>query len=266
MITVRGAKTMPPAGMSRPVAASRALSPAATATPSPRPTAEASRPTVTASSRTEDRIWRRVAPSARSRPFSRVRWATVIENVLNIWNAPTIRAATANTMSRVLKPPSWFMTLERASLAACWPVTASTPAGSAACRLRASWVCETPGCAANKMLSNLPGWPTSFCAAGTVNRITEVPPGLEALPKRAIPVIGIFRGGPCTSTVAVPPTARWPSLALFWSMTISLSARGGRPAARTHGLSCPTVGQDRPMVPVVVGLPSAWPLLPTRRA
>ena len=138
-------------------AASRALSPAATATPTPRPTAEASSPTVTASASTEDRTWRRVAPSARSRPFSRVRWATVMEKVLKIMNAPTSRAVMANTRSRVVNWPIAFRVLDRSSLAACWPVTASRPAGSTARRLRTSWVCETPGRAANAMVAELTG-------------------------------------------------------------------------------------------------------------
>ena len=38
---------------------------------------------------TERRICAREAPSVRSRPNSRVRWATVIENVLKMMNAPT---------------------------------------------------------------------------------------------------------------------------------------------------------------------------------
>ena len=208
MITVRAAKTMPPAGMSMLRAASRALSPAATATPTPRPTAEASSPTVTASASTEDRTWRRVAPSARSRPFSRVRWATVIENVLKIMNAPTSRAVMANTRSRVVSWPIAFTMLERSSLAACWPVTASSPAGSAACRLRASWAWETPGRAANAMVPNLPGAASSRCASGVVNSTTDAPPGLSAEPKPAMPATWTRRGGPLASTVVVSPTAR----------------------------------------------------------
>ena len=137
-----------------------------------------------------------------------MRWATVIENVLKIMNAPTRRAATANTRSRVLKPPSAFTTLDRSSLAACWPVTASRPAGSAACRLRASWACETPGRAANQMVLNLPGWPTSFCATGVVNRTTDAPPGLSAPAKLTMPTTWTRCGGPLASTVVVSPTAR----------------------------------------------------------
>ena len=60
-------------------------------------------PTVAASTSTPPRIWRLLAPSARSRPFSRVRCATVIENVLKIMKAPTSRATTAKISMKVLK-------------------------------------------------------------------------------------------------------------------------------------------------------------------
>ena len=58
-----------------------------------------------ASSTTEHRIWRREAPSVRSIANSRVRWATVIENVLKIRNAATNRATPAKTSSAVFRKP-----------------------------------------------------------------------------------------------------------------------------------------------------------------
>ena len=45
---------------------------------------------------TEPRIWRREAPIVRSVANSRVRCATVIENVLKMTNAPTKSAIAAN--------------------------------------------------------------------------------------------------------------------------------------------------------------------------
>ena len=45
---------------------------------------------------TEPRTWRRDAPIVRSVANSRVRWATVIENVLKMTNAPTKSAMPAN--------------------------------------------------------------------------------------------------------------------------------------------------------------------------
>ena len=55
------------------------------------PTTEPTMPMVSASPRTPS-TWRRVAPSVRSSASSRVRWATVIENVLKMMNAPTSTA------------------------------------------------------------------------------------------------------------------------------------------------------------------------------
>ena len=49
------------------------------------------------------RIWRREAPIVRSVANSRVRWATVIENVLKMTNAPTNRAIPANVRKKYRK-------------------------------------------------------------------------------------------------------------------------------------------------------------------
>ena len=54
----------------------------ARSTPRPTPMAEATRPTVSASSITELSTCRRLAPRARSSASSRVRWATMIVKVL----------------------------------------------------------------------------------------------------------------------------------------------------------------------------------------
>ena len=59
------------------------------------PCTEARTPTTSASISTAASTCRRVAPSARSSPFCRVRWATVIEKVLKIMNAPTSSATIA---------------------------------------------------------------------------------------------------------------------------------------------------------------------------
>ena len=53
---------------------------------------EATRPMTRPSSRTERRTCLREAPRVRSVANSRVRWATVIDSVLKITNAPTNRA------------------------------------------------------------------------------------------------------------------------------------------------------------------------------
>ena len=111
------------------------------------------------------------------------------------------------------------------SLMIAAPVTASVPAGSARLRLLTSCCWDTP-LATNEMVLNLPGAATRRCATGVVNSTTDAPAGLSAVPKAAIPDMRTRCGGPITSTVVVSPTARWPSWALFLSITTSSGARG----------------------------------------
>ena len=82
--TVLALTTRLPAGRVSPNADSSAFRPAATATPAASPSSAAMTPTARASMSTEARTWRRLAPSARSRPFSLVRWATVMANVFRM--------------------------------------------------------------------------------------------------------------------------------------------------------------------------------------
>ncbi len=63
-------------------------SPTAIPIPATNPSAEATNPVTNASRTTDVRTWRRLAPIARSSAISRVRWATMIENVLKMMNAP----------------------------------------------------------------------------------------------------------------------------------------------------------------------------------
>ena len=58
-------------------------------------------PMTSASTSTEPSTWRRPAPTIRSSPSSRVRWATVIESVLKIVNAPTRIATPPKTSSAI---------------------------------------------------------------------------------------------------------------------------------------------------------------------
>ena len=62
-------------------------------------------PSISASKRTERLTCLRLAPSARSRPSSRVRWATSIWKVLTIRNAPTISEIPAKpSITYFMKP------------------------------------------------------------------------------------------------------------------------------------------------------------------
>ena len=89
--------TIGPLGISYPNAAISIRRPDATPTPATRPATDASTPTTSASISTERLTCRPEAPIARSIAMSRVRWATVIENVLLMMKAPTKTATNANT-------------------------------------------------------------------------------------------------------------------------------------------------------------------------
>lgn len=60
--------------------------------PAPRPTIDAIRPITSASSTTDPMTWPREAPIDRSSASSRVRWATMMENVLRMMKMPTNNA------------------------------------------------------------------------------------------------------------------------------------------------------------------------------
>ena len=146
--TVRPAMTVGPLGSGIPSTSSNARSPAATAMPRANPAAELTTPTTSASSRTERVTCPRLAPRARIRASSLVRWATSIENVLKIRKAPTNSEMPAKTSRAVEKNPRPCLICALDSLTAWAVVTASKPPGSSrAIRDRSSaWL--TPSAAA----------------------------------------------------------------------------------------------------------------------
>ena len=81
-IAVRGSNVSGPVGRVALNPLSSASSPIAATTPRPTPTADEASPMIAASARTERSICLRLAPTTRSRASSRVRWPTMIENVL----------------------------------------------------------------------------------------------------------------------------------------------------------------------------------------
>ena len=111
-ITVRDSKARDPVGSVIPNPLRSSSSPTAASTPSPRPTSEASTPRMRASSSTERKSWRRLAPTMRSRASSRVRWPTMIEKVLKMVKPPTNREMKAKISRAVEKKDSaWLMSL-----------------------------------------------------------------------------------------------------------------------------------------------------------
>ena len=89
---VRGAMTVAASGSSMPVALNSATRPFASPMPTTSPITEASRPMTRPSATTDRMTCLREAPSVRRVANSRVRWATVIDSVLKITNAPTSSA------------------------------------------------------------------------------------------------------------------------------------------------------------------------------
>ena len=145
---VRVLKTGLVDGRSMPNDTNRALSPRASPKPTNRPTIEAKTPITNASSRTEARTWRRVAPSVRSVASSRVRCATVIDSVLAITKLPTNRATPPKASRK-----SWKMLRKPlVSLVACWacacPVRTCALGGSSGLMAWTSWLEDTPCLAA----------------------------------------------------------------------------------------------------------------------
>jgi len=117
----------------------------AASTPRPSPTIEATTPKTAASSRTDRKTWRRLAPTMRRSASSRVRWPTVIENVLKIVNPPTKSEMKANTNSAVEKNERPWLIEFDCSWATVWPVTTSVPGGSARAMARSTAALSAPG-------------------------------------------------------------------------------------------------------------------------
>ncbi|CAM5259792.1 hypothetical protein SGRI78S_00568 [Streptomyces griseus subsp. griseus] len=119
---------------------------------------EASVPTTAASSSTERLIWRRVAPMARIRASSRVRWAISMVKVLAMRKMPTNSAMPAKASSMVLR----LVRPDSMSLA-CWsasalPVCASASLGSSGSISASSFRSETPSAAETVALWKTPGF------------------------------------------------------------------------------------------------------------
>ena len=105
MITVRGSIGRPDCGSSKPSALKAASSSLTNPMPAKMPAIEANRPIRNASPITVVSTWREEAPSVRSIPNSRVRWATVMLKMLKIRKAPTKIVIPAKISSAVVRKP-----------------------------------------------------------------------------------------------------------------------------------------------------------------
>ncbi len=177
-ITVRSVTTVPVFGRSMPTALNSSLMPNAKATPPASPNAAPSRPSTSASSTTVASSCGRDAPSVRSIPNSRVRWATVIENVLKIWKAPTNSDTPANTSSAIRRNFRLSAMSSVWRCAACSPVSTCTWRGiTRAIRSRSSSAL-TPSFAATEIWSNWPSRSVIRWASGSSSSAMPAPPKL----------------------------------------------------------------------------------------
>ena len=134
------------------------------------------------------RTWRAVAPSVRRVASSRARWATVIESVFAMTNAPTNRAmpAKASRKSRNVSSTP-FESLK--SACACWPPVRTRVCGGSTERICASSApVATPCRAATSIWSSSPRSPKSRCAVRR-SKAEIVPPASEVdVPKSTTPL------------------------------------------------------------------------------
>ena len=101
----------------------------------------------------------------------------------------------AKTSSAVLKKPSAWLMAPVASLMTVWPVTTSSPRGSARAMSRCTVALSAPGWATTLMVSNLPTSPSRRWAVGVSKAASVAPARLLAVPKRASPVmVKVFVG------------------------------------------------------------------------
>jgi hypothetical protein len=114
-ITVRVATTSAVVGRPIPSALNRDSIPFANKSPPKTPSTAPTSPISAASTNTEASTCRRDAPSVRRSPYSRIRCETVIEKVLKMTKAPTIRATAANTPRKIGRKlsASWISLEER---------------------------------------------------------------------------------------------------------------------------------------------------------
>ena len=130
--------------------------PFATPYPTTSPIADATIPSTRPSTTTERMTCRRDAPRVRSVASSRVRWATVIDRVLKITNAPTSSAMPPKTsrMVRILETSS-FQSPSASLTDASVPLTCRSAVMSG-WMARTSCAPDVPGLASIDMMSKRP--------------------------------------------------------------------------------------------------------------
>ncbi len=229
---VRVLKTVPYDGRSIPVARKTAWRPAATPAPATIPTTAAMSPTTPASPRVDTSTCLRLAPRARRRASSRVRWATRMEKVFRMMKEPTKREIRAKINRKVVKNPSALLTCWADSLASSAPVTASYPGGSCLLTSDLSELADVPLLARRLTVSNWPTRLSRFWAVGSSNEARVAPARPLALPNLTMPETVNSWGGPWNRILTVSPTWKSYLSAVPLSMTTWSGPTGAFPSAR----------------------------------
>jgi hypothetical protein len=172
-------------GSPKPAASKRELMPIAIRRPAKMPITEPMPAVASASNSTLIRICRRLAPSVRSIAISRMRCATVIENMLKMMKAPTSTATPPNASSAGPRKPLMSSAMPcESSLAFSVPVcTLKRLPSRARTRLRNS-VFDTPGAACRLTCVYAPARPYQRCASFTGIEVTSAPPSDAVVPMR----------------------------------------------------------------------------------
>ena len=105
-----------------------------------------------------------------------MRWASVIERVLKITNAPTPSAMNPKPSRNIWTNLLLSCVAFESASACCWPVLICAVAGTTDRRSRTTCSEETPLRAATKIVSYWPRLPSSACAVGTSNTAIVAPP------------------------------------------------------------------------------------------
>ena len=202
---VRVEKTVPACGRSMPTLTNSAFSPLARPSPRKSPVSDATTPITNASSITDQRTCRRVAPSVRSVASSRVRCAIVIDSVLAITKAPTNSATPPNASRK-----SWRMFRKPlvsfdACFACAWPVRTCAVGGRIGRTSDTSSCGETFGFDARAIESSRPILSNSRCAVGRSKIESVAPPSELRPPNLTRPTMRKVFTGPRAITPIVSP-------------------------------------------------------------
>ena len=199
------ANTIPASGSESPIESNSASSAFASPSPPNRPSTEASTPIASASASTEPSTWRRWAPTIRSSPSSRVRWATVIESVLKMVNAPT-RIATPPNTSSAIRMIEMNCSSPSSVKRSCFSAVTTWASGSAPARSARSRAAATPSRPATRIPSTSSPRSNSFCAARRSNTADVAVPSDLTLPNRAVPTTLKSCASPRIEIGTVEPT------------------------------------------------------------